>query len=123
MGKVIKLRDEERIYGTSYHNATVRTSMAVLETKFGLRAMGESGDGKTSMELDLEVDDIPFSIYDWKEEPRPNHTTVLDFHIGTRTAEESKMVVAILKSDYGLDAKYISPEELRKQWEKKFGKF
>lgn len=115
MSKVIKLKDHDRIYGTSYHNATVRASMAELEKKFGLRNSGRSGDGKTTMELDLEVDGIVFTIYDWKEES-PSVTDVLDFHIGTRTAEDSKMVVGILNTDYGLDAKYTSWEELRKKW-------
>ena len=115
MSKVIKLKDKNRIYGTSYHNATVRASMAELEKKFGINNTGASADGKTSMELDLEVDDIAFSIYDWKEE-NPTEFDVLDFHIGTHTAEESKMVVAILRSDYGLNATYTSWEELRKKW-------
>lgn len=115
MSKVIKLKDTNRIYGTSYHNATVRASMAELEKKFGVKNIGESWDGKTSMELNLEVDDIAFTIYDWKEN-NPTEFDVLDFHIGTKTAEESKMVVAILRSDYGLNANYTSWEELAKKW-------
>lgn len=115
MSKVIKLKDHNRIYGTSYHNATVRASMAELEKKFGIRNLGGSCDGKTSMELELEVDGIAFTIYDWKEES-PTEFDVIDYHIGTKTAEESKMVVAILNTDYGLNATYTSWEELKRKW-------
>ena len=116
MSKVIKLKDHDRIYGTSYHNATVRASMAELENKFGVKAKRCVGDGKTKYEMLLEVDGTVTSIYDWKEEGRVTKNTVLELHIGTMTEGGSKKVVDIFKNDYGLDAKYTSWEELKKKW-------
>lgn len=115
MSKVIKLKDHDRIYGTSYHNATVTASMKELEEKFGVKAKRCVGDSKTHYEMDLEVDGTVATIYDWKEEGGITKDTVLELHIGTETAGGSKKVADIFKNEYGLDAKYTSWEELKKK--------
>ena len=110
MGKVIKLRNKTQIYGTSFHNGTVCASMLELEDKFGVQASIEN-DSKVNFELDLEVDGIPFTIYDWKEGLITKATTVW-LHIGTQTVWGTKKVVEILKNDYNLTAKHETYEEL-----------
>jgi len=111
MAKVIELRNKTQIYGTSFHNGTVCASIQELETKFGVKASIE-GDSKVNFELDLEVDGIPFTIYDWKEGLITKATTVW-LHIGTQTVWGTKKVVEVLKNDYDLTAKYESYEEMK----------
>lgn len=110
MAKVIKLRNKSQIYGTSFHNGIVCSSMQELEYKFGVQASIEC-DCKVNFELGLEVDGTPFTIYDWKE-GLITKSTVVWFHIGTITEESTKKVVEILKNDYNLTAKYETYEEI-----------
>lgn len=110
MAKVIKLRNHNLIYGTSYHNGMVCTSFDVLESMFGIKASIENDD-KVNFELDLEVDGIPFTIYDWKEGLITKATTVW-LHIGTKTEEDTKKVVEVLKNDYNLTAKHETYEQM-----------
>ena len=111
MEKVIKLRNLDLIYQTSFHNGTILASIKELEEKFGIKATFVNDD-KVYFELDLEVGGIPFTIYDWKEGYFTKDTQVW-LHIGTRTPEDTKKVVEVLKNDYDLTAKYESYEERR----------
>lgn len=109
MAKVIELRNKTWIYSTSFHDGVVCASMLELEDKFGVQA-SIGRDSKSNFELALEVDGIPFTIYDWKE-GRTTKDTVIWFHIGTRTEGGTKKVVEILKNDYNLNAKCETREE------------
>ena len=110
MAKVIKLRNKSQISGTSFHDGTVCSSMQELEYKFGVQA-SIVRDCKVNFVLELEVDGTPFTIYDWKEGLITKATTVW-LHIGTKTEEDTKKVVEILKNDYNLTAKYETREEI-----------
>jgi len=54
--------------GTSFHNDVINLSYNELVKRIGEPTCGESVDGKTQKEWLMMTDDnIPFTIYDWKE--------------------------------------------------------
>ena len=110
------MKNLDAIYTTSYHNATVTASMKELEEKFGVKARRCVGDSKTHYEMFLVVDGTVATIYDWKEDGPVTKDTVLEYHIGTETDGGSKKVADIFKNEYGLNASFLTYEELRKKW-------
>ncbi len=98
--KVTKMMFPDDVFSTSFQGDTVFASFEELEKKFGVKARCE-GDGKVTYEMDLEIDEIPFTIYDW-EEYNVKKSDKLHLHIGARTFEESNKVRSLLISIYGL---------------------
>lgn len=90
------LKDTSVLNGTSFYGYTVTSSVDRLTNYFGINPDREgSADGKTSVEWDLEIEGIPFSLYDWKE-PKFSDDEIVQFHIGTHTEQESKAVCMLL---------------------------
>ena len=56
-------------------------------------------DEKVTYEWELEVDGIPFTIYDYREISSPNMTTTINYHIGTFTKSDTDKVMNILKEN------------------------
>ena len=112
MAKIFELKGKERdkIYGTSFHYGTINASVNEVEKKLGVKVRRVGAD-KVNYEVDLSINGITATIYDWKEDDI-SRDTVVSLHIGTHTAEESKTVASILKSEYGLDATYKTWEEM-----------
>ena len=108
MAKVIKLRDTDRIYNTSFHNGKIYASFEELEEKLGVEAHYE-GDSKVSYEMDCEVDGIAFTIYDWKEGAISKADKAY-LHIGTDSVLNTLKVCDILEKEYGLSVQRGSPE-------------
>lgn len=78
--------------GTSFHNTTVRTSIATLRKLYGDPTCDENyGDDKVNVEWDMELtgrsshDGMAgnvFTIYDWKEYRVLDENEIVEFHIG-----------------------------------------
>ena len=109
--KTIKGSDE-RLYKTSFHYAYIRNTLLQICTALGIELPKYELGDKTHYDFALEIDGIFFTIYDWKESDLVNERTVLDYHIGTATTEESKQVVEKLRS-YGLNAETAEEMEAR----------
>lgn len=103
MNKIFPLKNQDSIYGTSYHDDFVYASLDELERVLGVKAF-RYYDDKVNYEFDLETEDgIPFTIYDWKEGEYLPTDMKIHYHIGARTPEESKRVSEILK-ECGLES-------------------
>ena len=90
------LEDTSVLNYTSFWGYTITSSVNKLTNYLGIYPDRErSADGKTSVEWDLIIEGIPFSLYDWKE-PEFNDDEVINFHIGTHTEQESKVVCMLL---------------------------
>lgn len=114
--RITKLSDPYAINGTSFHNGIVRSSVHEIERVLGIEA-DRVFDEKVSYEFDLEVNGIPFTIYDWKEWS-VSYDGLIDFHIGSHTIEGTREAVKALKGA-GLNA--MAPEEIEEEYKKNFG--
>lgn len=91
-------KEEELIYGTSFFNDGIATSVSELRKKFGKETFNDNnGYDKTNIEffMMLEINQnisIPFTIYDWKEYRRIKLNELIYFHIGARNKAESDLV-------------------------------
>jgi hypothetical protein len=99
--KILPISDLNRTCGTSFHWDTILASCNEIRSKLDIDVACYGGD-KTNFEFELELEDgTPFTIYDWKEGDWVDEDTLLYYHIGARTPEESKKALAALK-EYGL---------------------
>ena len=91
----------EQISGTSFYFGMVKASANELVNVLG---MYEFGDGeKVEREWMIKSESgIIFTVYDWKE-GYTSEKTVLHYHIGTFTKEDTEAVVNELKAA-GLNA-------------------
>lgn len=79
-----------KFISTSFHGDTIRTSCNKLVELFGNYHQGDPD--KVNFEWSLILDDkIPFDIYDWKWYEL-TESMVIDYHIGARNEEESRLV-------------------------------
>lgn len=90
MKTITTLNDRSRLSGTSFHGYTLNIKPNNLITLFG--PYENPKDGKVQTEWDLLYDNIPFSIYDWKEYEDFEFDKVIEYHIGTHTEKESEIV-------------------------------
>lgn len=112
MAKVINLIGDDRIYNTSFHDATVTSTVNEIASKLGIPFINYGYDGdKVTHEFNLELDGIVCTIYDWKEYRDVSEDDVLRFHIGTATRDESEKVASILAKDYGF--KTTKPSDVK----------
>ena len=109
--------DDERLYKTSFHETTIHNSLAQICGALGIPVPEYFADDKVHFECHIEMDGIFFTIYGWKESDLVNKDTILDYHIGTATPEESDIVAKTLKEEYGLNT------HTRKQREAELNKF
>lgn len=84
--------------GTSFFGDTVKSTVGELTKVFGYpECCGYDDEDKTQYEWDLSYDGIPFAIYDWKEYHILKTHEKINWHIGARTQDESKMITEIVK--------------------------
>ena len=99
--KILPISDFNKTCGTSFHWDTILASCNEIRSKLDIDVTCYGGD-KTNFEFELELEDgTPFTIYDWKEGDWVDEDTILYFHIGAHTPEDSKKALAALK-EYGL---------------------
>jgi hypothetical protein len=103
---------DERLYKTSFHYGYIHNSLLQICTALGIELPKRERGDKTHYDFALEINGIFFTIYDWKESDLVNERTILDYHIGTATVEESKQIAEILRT-YGLNAKCETYEEMQ----------
>ena len=109
--KVHNLTNFDRTNGTSFHNDIIYASANEICEKLDVDITCYAGD-KTNFEFELETEDgTPFTIYDWKEGDWINEDTILYYHIGARTAEESHKVLAVLK-EHGLKTQMMDTSNI-----------
>jgi hypothetical protein len=89
--KIRRLAREEmfKVNGTSFHGQVVKTTREKLANAFG-KPESYSSWHKTTYEWDCVVDgldgeEIPFTIYDWKEYRPIGSDEVIEWHIGAKT--------------------------------------
>ena len=101
MTKILPLSNLSQINGTSFHGCTILASVNEIRSKLDVDVASYGGD-KTNFEFDLELEDgTPFTIYDWKEGDWVDEDTTLYYHIGSRTAGDSRRALQALK-EHGL---------------------
>ena len=99
--KILPISDSRNTCGTSFHNDTILASCNDIRSKLDIDVACYGGD-KTNFEFELELEDgTPFTLYDWKEGDWVDEDTTLYYHIGAKTAEDSKKALAALK-EHGL---------------------
>lgn len=85
-----------KFVSTSFHGDTIRTSCKELIKLFG--NWEESDPYKVNFEWNLIYnDEIPFTIYDWKEY-NLKESDVVNYHIGARNKIESSIIKDTLKT-------------------------
>lgn len=77
----------------SFFGHTINATQKQLELLLGFNHRA-SKDGKSRCIWHKELDDMPFCVYDWKTETKPDEK--IDWHIGARNEEESKKIQEIL---------------------------
>ena len=88
------------VIGTSSHGGYIKASASKLSKVFGSPL---SGDGdKTTFEWCKKYGSIVFTVYDYKE-GRITSRTEVEYHIGTKTPEDTGLIVGLLIG-LGLDA-------------------
>lgn len=87
-----ELEDTELVRDTSWHGYVVLSSINKLTELFGEPYNEGDETDKVQYEWNLEYDNIPFTIYDWKEYRKINPYEIIDFHLGTKTQEDSDIV-------------------------------
>lgn len=85
------------IAGTQSFGDTVKSTVAELTKVFGEPECVGDCDDKTQYEWDFSYNEIPFAIYDWKEYHTIKMKEKIDWHIGARNQDESKMITKIVK--------------------------
>ena len=92
------LTNSDRVNMTSFWGDTIYTSASDICNKLGVKITCYGGD-KTNFEFELETEDgIAFTLYDWKEGDWVTKDTRLHYHIGARSADESKKALEAIKS-------------------------
>lgn len=91
-----ELTDRNLLFGTSFHGHEILTSVDEL-TKLFEEPYKNDFEPKVQYEWELEYENIPFSIYDWKEYRYFESDEKIWFHIGTKTKEDSVIIYNIIK--------------------------
>ena len=101
MAKILPISSPYKTNGTSFYGCTILASVNEIRSKLDVDVACYGGD-KTNFEFELELEDgTPFTIYDWKEGEWVDEDTTLYYHIGSRTAGDSRRALQALK-EYGL---------------------
>lgn len=82
---------------TSFHDQTLRFTYNDLKRAFG---EDQGGDGyKVNCEWNLKINDIPFTIYDWKEAKNPIEfpDDYFEWHIGSHYPLDLNLLIEIRK--------------------------
>ena len=82
-----KLKDPNKLNGSSFHGDTVKATLSELT-----EIMGEPlhlNDSKVIYLWEMKKD-FPFSIYDWRRTKGINDNTEVDWHIGTHSQTKSR---------------------------------
>lgn len=82
----------------SFHGDIIESTVTELTERFGLSHIGDPDKVQYEWEL-VYNNEIPFHIYDWREDREIEPDELIRFHIGARSKEESKLISKILKND------------------------
>lgn len=93
-----KLDDSNKLIGTSFHGDYIVISPNKLKDNFGEPSFNGNKTDKTQAEWHLKYDNIPFSLYDWKEYEDFSWDKNIQYHIGTHTAHESEIIYSKLNN-------------------------
>jgi len=76
--------NSDRIDGTSFHDTTIKTTLAQLICALGKPDYdNNTGEDKVNFEWDMETDNgVYFTVYDWKEYRKIKPNEVIEWHIG-----------------------------------------
>lgn len=88
-------RIDDILPGTSFHGDVIYTSLEHLIELFD--KPDKLLDSKVNYEWSLQYKDIPFYIYDWKEDDIIELDKPIYWHIGAFNEEDSKIVYNSLK--------------------------
>lgn len=77
---------------TSFHGDTILSTINKLTELFGEPYNEGDKYDKVQYEWILKLDEIPFTIYDWKEYSDIFPDNRIRFHIGAENAKDSKIV-------------------------------
>lgn len=90
------LTDLDLINGTSFHGKTLIATANELKRLFGPPQYNDNnGADKVNIEWNLVTDSgIVFSVYDWKEGRSIMNDEPVEWHIGTKTSDESCVVMS-----------------------------
>lgn len=87
----------DNIAGTKFFWDTVKSTVAELVKVFGYPECCGDDECETQYEWNLSYNEIPFSIYDWKEYHIIKKNEEINWHIGARNEDESKMITKLVK--------------------------
>ncbi len=91
-----RISRNKEFVNSSWYGDTILTCAVELTKLFGEPGLGDLD--KTKYEWNLILDDeIPFDIYDWKEDDLSEDVYTY-YHIGARNETESSIVKNILKN-------------------------
>ena len=93
--------DFTSLSGTSFHFGYVYDTAEHIDSVLGNHEL--CSDDKTFYEWSKKVNDIVFSVYDYKYYKRPAYNEKVIYHIGTMTKEDTENIVNVLK-EAGLNA-------------------
>lgn len=82
---------------TQFFWDTVKSTVAELTKVFGEPECVGDCDDKSQYEWNLSYNEIPFTIYDWKEYRTIDTNEKINWHIGARNQDESEMITKIVK--------------------------
>lgn len=85
-------------YPTSFHGDTIESTVNILTERFGPSEVGDLVKVQYEWSL-IYNNEIPFTLYDWKEYREIEPDELIEFHIGARNKEESKLIYNILNND------------------------
>ena len=91
----IQSATRQEVNMTSFHGQTIRFTYNDLVSVFG---EPDSGDGyKTNCNWSLKINNVPFTIYDWKEpfNPQDFPDAYLEWHISSREPLSLENLIAI----------------------------
>jgi hypothetical protein len=92
------------IFGTSFHNSTIRASVNELIAALGEpQYQANNGQDKVNFEWTCETDGgDEFSIYDWKEYRRISKDEQIEWHIGGTSGFQTSIAAQEVKLQIGL---------------------
>lgn len=105
---MFKRVDSDKVIGTSFHSGYVINCANDINNVLGTYDKVGDSDDKTMNEWYCEIDEIVFTVYDYKEYHNVADDEIIRYHVGTRTVDDTLYVLRKLK-EAGLNAAYSYP--------------
>ena len=91
-------KTDKQAFGTSFHNIRLVTTPQHLIDILGEPTYNENrGGDKTNMEWVCECNGKVITIYDWKEYREINMDEPIEWHIGGRNSNDTRMALQELR--------------------------